>query len=328
MKNSFPLAQKMLPEIYSTVDMIMKGRPLLVLLLFAASAVILAGMYYAATREGTTTRQDKWAGVLSDLDACSRRKHVKSAQYDHFAGIARQEREHDAERLFRAMAHAERLQEYNCANAIVRLGGRYAPPERVTVFHGTTDDNLRRSIDFARRPPEGLHADDIERALQSGNRYAARVLIWARSGDMRHLALMETCRRRLAANGPAGAPGNIAGRRADKGSAGDSANGTATNSENSTARNSASETAHYRANGAAHRADKGKARAPANWTARASGRGTAEGSENSRPDATADNTPKGYLVCPTCGNIYPAGCSDSYCPCCLTDGRRFVAFEE
>ena len=27
--------------------------------------------------------------------------------------------------------------------------------------------------------------------LQSGNRYAARVLIWARSGDMRHLALME-----------------------------------------------------------------------------------------------------------------------------------------
>ena len=283
MKNSFPLAQKMLPEIYSTVDMIMKGRPLLVLLLFAASAVILAGMYYAATREGTTTRQDKWAGVLSDLDACSRRKHVKSAQYDHFAGIARQEREHDAERLFRAMAHAERLQEYNCANAIVRLGGRYAPPERVTVFHGTTDDNLRRSIDFARRPPEGLHADDIERALQSGNRYAARVLIWARSGDMRHLALMETCRRRLAANGPAGARGNIAGRAADKGSAGDSANGTAINSENSTARNSASETAHYRANGAAHRADKGKARGPANGTARDSERGTADGSGNSRP---------------------------------------------
>ena len=335
MKNSFPLAQKMLPEIYSTVDMIMKGRPLLVLLLFAASAVIPAGMYYAATREGTT-RQDKWAGVLSDLDACSRRKHVKSAQYDHFAGIARQEREHDAERLFRAMAHAERLQEYNCANAIVRLGGRYAPPERVTVFHGTTDDNLRRSIDFARRPPEGLHADDIERALQSGNRYAARVLIWARSGDMRHLALMETCRRRLAANRPAGAQGNIAGRRADKGSAGDSANGTATNSangtainsENSTARNSASETAHYRANGAAHRADKGKARGPANGTARDSERGTADGSGNSRPDAMADNAPKGYLVCPTCGNIYPAECSDSYCPCCLTDGRRFVAFEE
>ena len=145
---------------------------------------------------------------------------------------------------------------------------------------------------------------------------------------MRHLALMETCRRRLAANGPAGAQGNIAGRRANNDMARGPANGTAINSENSTARNSASETAHYRANGVAHRADKGKARGPANGTARDSERGTADGSGNSRPDATADNAPKGYLVCPTCGNIYPAECSDSYCPCCLTDGRRFVAFEE
>lgn len=288
MKNSFPLAQKMLPEIYSTVDMIMKGRPLLVLLLFAASAVILAGMYYAATREGN----DDTAGQMGRRAVGPRRMQPPQARQigavRPFRGHRRQEREHDAERLFRAMAHAERLQEYNCANAIVRLGGRYAPPEHVTVFRGTTDDNLRRSIDFARRPREGLHADDIERALQSGNRYAARVLIWARSGDMRHLALMETCRRRLAANGPADARNEIAGRRANNGTAG----------------------------------------VPANGTARASGRGTAEGSENSRPDATADNAPKGYLVCPTCGNIYPAGCSDSYCPCCLTDGRRFVAFEE
>ena len=266
----------------------MKLRLGLILLLFAASAGILVWMYYAATREPRSPKGSPWAETLADLDACCRRKHVKSVQYDHFAGIAADEKRHTAERLFRAMAHAERLQEYNCANAIVRLGGRYAPPERVTVFHGTTDDNLRRSIDFARRPPEGLHADDIERALQSGNRYAARVLIWARSGDMRHLALMETCRRRLAANGPADARNEIAGRRANNGTAG----------------------------------------VPANGTARASGRGTAEGSENSRPDATADNAPKGYLVCPTCGNIYPAGCSDSYCPCCLTDGRRFVAFEE
>lgn len=237
----------------------MKGRPLLVLLLFAASAVILAGIYYAATREGTAARHDKWADVLSDLDACSRRKHVKSVQYDHFAGIAREERAHDAERLFRAMAHAERLQEYNCANAIVRLGGRYSPPTKVTVFRGTTDDNLRRSIDYERRPPEGRHAADIGRALQNGNRYAARVLIWARAGDMRHLALMETCRHRLADGRTSGAEDGIAG-------------------------------------------------SPAN--------------------SAADNAPKGYLVCPTCGNIYPAGYGDPYCPYCLTDGRKFIAFED
>lgn len=258
----------------------MKGRPLLVLLLFAASAAILAGMYYAATHEGAAAQHDKWADVLSDLDACSRRKHVKSAQYDHFAGIAGEEREHDAERLFRALAHAERLQEYNCANAIVRLGGHYSPPSKVTVFRGTTDDNLRRSIDYERRPPEGRHTADIDRALQKGNRYAARVLIWARAGDMRHLALMEICRRRLAGNGIAGAQEGIAGSATNDGTAGNPANGTT--------RNSAA----------------------------------------SLSDVTADGGPQGYLVCPTCGNIYPAGYSDPYCPYCLTDGRRFVPFED
>lgn len=66
-----------------------------------------------------------------------------------------------------------RLQEYNCANAIVRLGGRYTPPEKVTVFRGTTDQNLQRSIDYERRPPDALHAGEIDRALAAGNRYAA-----------------------------------------------------------------------------------------------------------------------------------------------------------
>ena len=194
MKNSFPLAQKMLPEIYSTVDMIMKGRPLLVLLLFAASAVILAGMYYAATREGTTTRQDKWAGVLSDLDACSRRKHVKSVQYDNFAAIAAGESRPDAERLFRAMAFSERLQEHNCAQAILRLGGSYTPPVRIVLFGGTTDDNLERSIGYERRNLGERHGTEIGRALRKGNRYAARMLIRASAADLRNAALMERCR--------------------------------------------------------------------------------------------------------------------------------------
>lgn len=285
-------------DVISTVDKLMKGRPLLVLLLFAASAVILAGMYYAATHEGAAARHDKWADVLSDLDACSRRKHVKSAQYDHFARIAGEEREHDAERLFRAMAHAERLQEYNCANAIVRLGGHYSPPSKVAVFRGTTDDNLRRSIDYERRPPEGGHAADIDRALQKGNRYAARVLIWARAGDMRHLALMETCRRRLAGDGIAGAQESIAGSAANDGTAGSAADGRKI----------------------FKRSDRpgGTAGNPAN--------GTTRNSAASLSDATADGGPQGYLVCPTCGNIYPAGYSDPYCPYCLTDGRKFVPF--
>lgn len=61
------------------------------------------------------------------------------------------------------MAFSARLHEYNCANAIVRLGGRYTPLEKVTVFRGTTDQNLQRSIDFERRTPDAPHAGEIDR---------------------------------------------------------------------------------------------------------------------------------------------------------------------
>ena len=34
-----------------------------------------------------------------------------------------------------------------------------------------------------------------------------------------------------------------------------------------------------------------------------------------------------YAVCPHCGNPYETLACDSYCPHCLTDGRRFIRFE-
>lgn len=169
---------------------IMKVRPLLILLLFVVSTGILIWIYFAALRGEQAPHRRQWTETLADLDACCRHKHVKSRQYDHFAEIARAEQRPDAAQLFRAMAFSARLHEYNCANAIVRLGGHYTPPEEVRVFRGTTDQNLQRSIDYERRSLGTLHAGDIDRALAAGNRYAARVLIWSRAGDVRHMALM------------------------------------------------------------------------------------------------------------------------------------------
>ena len=168
----------------------MKVRPLLILLLFVVSTGILVWIYFAALRGQRAPHRRQWTETLADLDACCRHKHIKSRQYDHFAETARTEQRPGAEHLFRAMAFSARLQEYNCANAIVRLGGRYTPPEKVTVFRGTTDQNLQRSIDYERRPPDALHTGEIDRALAAGNRYAARVLIWSKAGDVRHRALM------------------------------------------------------------------------------------------------------------------------------------------
>lgn len=174
----------------------MKLRPLFILLLFVVSAGILVWIYYTASRSPREPKTSPWAETLQDLDACCRRKHVKTVQYEHFAQIADQEQHANAARLFRAMAFAERLQEHNCSRVIERLGGSYTPPSKVVVFHGPTGDNLRRSIDYERRNLAERHGQEIDRAIARNNRYAARVLTWAAAGDLRHQALMEFCQFR------------------------------------------------------------------------------------------------------------------------------------
>ena len=171
----------------------MKLRPIIVLLLFVVSAGALAWVYYAATRTPQPPKASPWVETIADLDDCCRRKHVKATQYDHFARIAEQEHVARPELLFRALACSERLQEENCARVIGRLGGHYAAPERIVLFRGTTAGNVERSVAYERRMLDEFHSAAIGRALDRGNRYAARALIWAAAADMRHVALLERC---------------------------------------------------------------------------------------------------------------------------------------
>jgi len=171
----------------------MKLRPFFILLLFVVSTAILAWICHSATRPRRQPAGDERRETIADLDACCRRKHVKSAQYDHFASIAEQESRGPAARLFRAMALSERLQERNCEEAIRQLGGNYRPPAKIIVFRGTTDGNLRHSIAYELRTNETCKCGEIDRAFARNNRYAARLLAWASSVDMRHAAFMHLC---------------------------------------------------------------------------------------------------------------------------------------
>ncbi len=171
----------------------MKLRPIIVLLLFVVSAGALAWIYYAATRTPLPPKTLPWIETIADLDDCCRRKHVKAVQYDHFARLAEQEQIDRPCLLFRALACSERLQEENCARVIVHLGGHYTAPERIVLFHSTTTGNMERSAAYERRMLEEFHCAAIGRALDRGNRYAARILIWAAAADMRHIALLEHC---------------------------------------------------------------------------------------------------------------------------------------
>lgn len=178
----------------------MKVRPLLILLLFAVSTAILAWIYYAATHkhDDRPASDSRYAETLADLDACGRRKHAKSMQYEYFADIAHCEHHEHHARLFRAMALSERVHEGKCAEAIVRLGGHYAPPVKVVVFRGTTDGNLERSISYDQRSLCTRRGKEIRRALSAGNRYAALILARSDASDYQHIRLMEQSRMRLA----------------------------------------------------------------------------------------------------------------------------------
>ena len=88
----------------------------------------------------------------------------------------------------------ERLQEHNCAQAILRLGGSYTPPVRINAFR--RHDQRQSGTEHRLRTPEprrtARHGD--RRALRKGNRYAARMLIRASAADLRNAVLMERCR--------------------------------------------------------------------------------------------------------------------------------------
>lgn len=215
----------------------MKLRPLFTLLLFVVSIGILVWIYYAATRKPKMTQSNPWQEVVTDLETCCRYKFIKANQYDHFALIADEEMSVASAQLFRAMAYAARIQENNCADAIVRLGGHYTPPKKIVVFQGTTADNINRSIAYEQYNRQMGGDKAVRRALSRGNRYAARVLVWAAAGDRVNRQLLEHHRHRI----------NI---------------GTI-------------------------------------YTG-------------------------GYLVCPTCGNIYTTIDHDAFCPFCLTDKQDFI----
>jgi len=131
-----------------------------------------------------------WPESLASLDEATRRCRASAENLEAAARQAEQEDLPGAERLLRALARAERIQERSCVEAIRRLGGRYTPPARIVVRIRTTRDNLEQLLLSLRddRTPAGT----IDRAIEEGNRYAARLLIRSAAAENRRLRLVES----------------------------------------------------------------------------------------------------------------------------------------
>lgn len=176
----------------------MKIRLLLILLLFVASVGVLVWLYDGKAFLPPKHARSTWHEITADLEACGHRKHLKARQYRHFAKIAAAEHQYPAERLFRAIACSEELQEQNLAAAIHRLGGSYTPPGDIALYGSSTAGNLERCIGIERYR-FGRHSDaEIRRAMSRGNRYAVRLQVWAAANDLRQIVLLESLGRNSA----------------------------------------------------------------------------------------------------------------------------------
>lgn len=173
----------------------MKVRLSLILLLFVASVGVLVWLYDGKAFLPPKHARSSWHEIAADLEACGRRKHLKARQYAHFAAIAAAEGRSNAERLFRAIACSEQLQEQNLAAAVHRLGGSYTPPKEIALFGGSTASNLERCIGMERYRFDRHSDAGIRRAMSRGNRYAARLQVWAAATDLREILLLESLGR-------------------------------------------------------------------------------------------------------------------------------------
>lgn len=167
----------------------MKLRVPFLLLSVAVGGVLL--WILGSVRRDTPPHAPYWSRQIEALGRLGSYKHAAAAEYAHYAEAAEAEHATGAAKLFHALAHSEQIHESNCAEAVRRLGGRYAPPVRIVVFRRTTGDNLARALEKERGNYDRYRTGAIDSALSAGNRYAARIMIRIAAGDMRQAELLE-----------------------------------------------------------------------------------------------------------------------------------------
>lgn len=160
-------------------------------LFFLIALTAIGSVYFHSAHNLSAPDPRMWSETVRTLDRCGRDKHARHSAYTAYAGQAEREELHQEARLFRALALADRIHEENCARTIRRMGGRYAPPRRISLLNGKTDGNLRRSAEREELHARRAEADSTLRRLrQSAEPHAARVLDWIAESHTQHAHLL------------------------------------------------------------------------------------------------------------------------------------------
>ena len=157
---------------------------------FFAGAALLVTLH-TRTQIAGKTLESEWETTLEDLYDNSSTAHIQSRRYDSYAAQAASENDTASEQLFRALAYSELIHEQMCAKAAQLFGGDYVAPYSGADISTTTTENLKRSIASAHTRHNLSKGNAATRALESGNRYVARILIWIDGSNRRHIELLE-----------------------------------------------------------------------------------------------------------------------------------------
>ncbi len=158
--------------------------------ILAAVAIVLVFVSRQVIMESHKEPTEHEQSIIA-LDESNQIRSIKSRQYDHYAKLAAQSEHKAIATLFSALAHSERVISNNCTQAIELLGSKHSPPVNQELFMGSPIENIKKSISAERLFSTSHNSSLTAKAIDEGNRYAARILIWANGCDMSHIRLLE-----------------------------------------------------------------------------------------------------------------------------------------
>lgn len=171
--------------------MSMKPRNIAIMMFcFFTSAALLVTLHLRSQMSGKTF-ESQWETTLQDLNSTSSAALLQSLHYDNYARQAAAEDDPSRKKLFLALAHSQRIHSQMCARAIKLFGGNDSTPPTPTLTTSYTTQNLAHSITSAHARHNASQGNAATRAIESGNRYVARIFIWIDGCNRRHIELLE-----------------------------------------------------------------------------------------------------------------------------------------
>lgn len=169
----------------------MKPRNIAIMMFcFFVGAAVLITLHIRSNMSGKSV-ESQWKATIDDLCDNSSTAYIQSLRYDSYARQAAIENDPSRKNLFLALAYSERVHEQMCARAAQLFGGDYTPPYGGAEISTSTIENLSRSLASAYTRHNLTQGSAATRAIKSGNRYVARILIWIDGSNRRHIELLE-----------------------------------------------------------------------------------------------------------------------------------------